>query len=151
MRGIADRRSNPAQQNLPRIFHPSETIHNVRRLIWLYLWLLVFEGVLRKWFLPQFSAPLLLVRDPVVLLIYLLALRARIFPCNIYILSLASSRSFLGNRYSCSADFPLHAIILVTGYGVRSNFLHLPFHLRHPGGLRFGRRETRRLVDRSSA
>ena len=88
MKGIADRRSNPAQQNLPRIFHPSDTIDNVRRLIWLYLWLLVFEGVFRKRVLPQFSAPLLLIRDPVVLLIYLLALRAPIFPSNIYVVSL---------------------------------------------------------------
>jgi hypothetical protein len=89
MKGIADRQSNPAEQNPPRIFHQSDTIHNVRRLIWLYLWLLVFEGVFRKWVLPQFSAPLLLIRDPVVLLIYLSALRARIFPVNIYVISLA--------------------------------------------------------------
>src|SRR4249920_1474050 len=89
MKAIADRRTNFGQRNLPRIFDPSETIRNVRRLIWLYLWLLIFEGALRKWVLPQFSAPLLLIRDPVVLLIYLLALRARIFPHNIYVISLA--------------------------------------------------------------
>ena len=62
---------------------------NIRRLIWLYFWLLIFEGVLRKWVLPQLSNPLLIVRDPVVLLIYLLAIRARIFPRNAWMFSLA--------------------------------------------------------------
>jgi hypothetical protein len=34
--------------------------------IWLYLILLIFEGALRKWFLPAFATPLLVVRDPIV-------------------------------------------------------------------------------------
>ncbi|MGB5135679.1 MAG: hypothetical protein WBN89_10950 [Prochlorococcaceae cyanobacterium] len=37
----------------------------VRQLLWLYFWLLIFEGALRKWILPGLSTPLLLVRDPV--------------------------------------------------------------------------------------
>ena len=36
-----------------------------RKAIWLYVWLLVFEGALRKWILPELSTPLLLVRDPI--------------------------------------------------------------------------------------
>ena len=36
-----------------------------RRAIWLYLVLLIFEGALRKWFLPSLATPLLLVRDPI--------------------------------------------------------------------------------------
>ena len=34
----------------------------VRQLIWLYFWLLLIEGALRKWVVPQLSNPLLLVR-----------------------------------------------------------------------------------------
>src|SRR5438128_1892579 len=41
----------------------------LKRLIWLYFWLLIFEGVFRKWIVPQLANPLLLVRDPVLLLI----------------------------------------------------------------------------------
>src|SRR6476619_8013207 len=117
MRGIADRRSNPAQQNLPRIFHPSDTIHNIRRLIWLYLWLLIFECVFRTWVLPQFSAPLLLIRDPVVLVIYFLALRPRIFPRNIYVISLAiiAILSWATGILVLLPYFPIQTIILVTG------------------------------------
>lgn len=40
----------------------------LRQLLWLYFWLLIFEGALRKWLLPGFSNPLLLVRDPLALL-----------------------------------------------------------------------------------
>jgi len=40
----------------------------LRQLLWLYFWLLIFEGALRKWFLPGLSGPLLLVRDPIALL-----------------------------------------------------------------------------------
>lgn len=36
-----------------------------RKAIWIYLFLLVFEGALRKWFLPSLATPLLLVRDPI--------------------------------------------------------------------------------------
>lgn len=40
----------------------------LRQLLWLYFWLLIFDGALRKWILPGLSNPLLLVRDPVALL-----------------------------------------------------------------------------------
>src|SRR5258708_39486843 len=34
------------------------------RFIFLYFWLLIFEGSLRKWVLPGLAAPLLVIRDP---------------------------------------------------------------------------------------
>jgi hypothetical protein len=43
-------------------------VKRLRQLLWLYFWLLIFEGALRKWLLPGLSTPLLLVRDPVALL-----------------------------------------------------------------------------------
>ena len=39
----------------------------LRQLLWLYFFLLIFEGALRKWVLPGLSSPLLLVREPVAL------------------------------------------------------------------------------------
>jgi hypothetical protein len=52
----------------------------LKRLFWLYFLLLIFEGSLRKWVLPQFSAPLLIVRDPVAIIIILQALRTNKWP-----------------------------------------------------------------------
>ena len=40
----------------------------LRQLLWLYFWLLIFEGALRKWVVPGLSNPLLLVRDPIAFL-----------------------------------------------------------------------------------
>jgi len=50
------------------------------KLFWLYFLLLIFEGALRKWVLPGLSAPLLLVRDPVAMLIIVEAYRKNKWP-----------------------------------------------------------------------
>ncbi|MDQ3198746.1 MAG: hypothetical protein M3Q46_06095 [Verrucomicrobiota bacterium] len=125
---MAERRVPSANENLPRIFDSSQAIRNIRRLIWLYLWLLIFEGAFRKWIVPQLSAPLLLIRDPVVILIYLLALRAKVFPHNIYVICLEvlAILSWATGIIVLLPYFPIQSIVLVTGYGVRSDFLHLP-------------------------
>ncbi len=52
----------------------------LKKLFWAYFLLFIFEGALRKWVLPQLSAPLLLVRDPVGLLILLEAFRTNKWP-----------------------------------------------------------------------
>jgi hypothetical protein len=114
------------------------TIRNIRRLIWLYFWLLLIEGALRKWVLPQLSNPLLIVRDPVVLLIYVLAIRARVFPRNAWVLSLAII-GFLSLAVSFIALWPYlppDRIVLVSGFGFRANFLHLPLIFLMPRVLR---------------
>ena len=104
------------------------TIQHIRRLIWLYFWLLLIEGALRKWVVPQLSNPLLIVRDPVVIVIFLLAIRARVLPMNGWVLSLG----IIGLLSLAVSFIPLwpflrpSRILLVAGYGFRSNFLHLP-------------------------
>jgi hypothetical protein len=114
------------------------TIRSIRRLIWLYFWLLLLEGALRKWVLPQLSNPLLIIRDPVVLLIYLLAIRARVFPRNGWVVSLAVI-GFLSLAISFIALWPYlppSRIVLVSGFGFRANFLHLPLIFLMPRVLR---------------
>ena len=46
-----------------------------RMVIWIYLFLLIFEGAIRKWVLPQLATPLLLVRDPIVIWLYCIAMQ----------------------------------------------------------------------------
>lgn len=96
--------------------------------IWIYFFLLIFEGTLRKWILPQFSDVLLVVRDPVVLVIYVLAIKARLFPRNGYMLTLAiiAFLSWLVSLVVLEPYLSLKPLLLVTGFGFRSNFLHLP-------------------------
>ena len=95
----------------------------VRRLIYLYFILLLVEGVLRKWVLPQLSGPLLIVRDPVVILAYLLALRSGFFPWNAFVVSglLLGLMSLAGGLLVEGSSVP------VALYGFRTDFLQIPF------------------------
>ena len=104
------------------------SITQIKRLIWLYFFLLIFEGTLRKWILPRFSDVLLVVRDPVVLAIYFFAIKARVFPRNRYVLALGiiGVLSWLVSLVVLEPYLPLKPLLLVTGFGFRSNFLHLP-------------------------
>jgi len=52
----------------------------LKKLFWAYFLLLVFEGALRKWIVPQLSGPLLIVRDPIGLLIIWEAYRTHKWP-----------------------------------------------------------------------
>jgi hypothetical protein len=52
----------------------------LKKLFWAYFLLLFFEGALRKWLLPQYSGPLLLVRDPIAILIIWEAYRTHKWP-----------------------------------------------------------------------
>lgn len=52
----------------------------LKKLFWLYFLLLIFEGALRKWILPGFSAPLLVIRDPIGVLILFEAFRTNKWP-----------------------------------------------------------------------
>src|SRR5205807_4342781 len=101
----------------------SATLQNIRRLIYLYLFLLIIEGALRKWIVPQFSNPLLLVRDPVVLMIYLLAWRAHIFPRNAFISSLATIGilSWIVSFFLLHPPVPMTTVVLVSSYHLLSN------------------------------
>src|SRR5437868_13130248 len=106
----------------------SATLQNIRRLIYPYRFLRVIEGALSKWIVPQFSNPLLLVRDPVVLVISLLSWRTHIFPRNAFISSLATIGilSWIVSIFVLDPYVPMSRIFLVTAYGFRSNFLQLP-------------------------
>lgn len=115
----------------------NKTFRNIRRLIWLYFWLLLIEGALRKWVLPQLSTPLLIIRDPVLLIAYVLAWRAGLFPRNRWVLALGII-GFTSLLVSVIPlwPYPLTRILFISGYGFRANFLHLPLIFLMPAVLR---------------
>lgn len=100
----------------------------IRVLVWVYLALLLIEGALRKWALPQLSDPLLLIRDPVVLGIYFFAIRAHVFPSNAYVVlvGIIGLLSMIVSILLLYAYIPIKSLLLVTAYGFRCDFLHLP-------------------------
>lgn len=97
----------------------------LKRLVWCYFALLLLEGALRKWLLPQFSAPLLIIRDPLAIAIFFLAHQRRIVPQN----SLYSLLIFQAGAgvFLMGAQWLLYKISpFVLLYGYRTLFLHLP-------------------------
>ena len=100
-------------------------VTTVRRLLWLYCILWLIEGALRKWVLPQLSAALLLVRDPVVLLIYYYASRARVFPSNGWMSAFWIISALLGIQslfHLVASNMPPDVI----AFGFRTFVLHMP-------------------------
>jgi hypothetical protein len=91
-------------------------------LIWLYIILWLVEGGLRRWFLPGLATPLLLVRDPLVIGIYCLALGNNLFPFNGFIVWGA----LLGGLTLINALMLGHGNLFVALYGLRCDFLHVP-------------------------
>ena len=45
----------------------------LKAAVWLYFILLIFEGALRKWVMPALSNPLLIIRDPIAIWIFIMA------------------------------------------------------------------------------
>ena len=95
----------------------------IKKLIWAYFLLLLFEGALRKWFLPGLSQGLLIIRDPIVIWIYYLCYAQGVFPLkNKYLqkcfqwVCIAVVLSLLINQ--------THPATIV--YGARTNLLHFP-------------------------
>ncbi len=91
-------------------------------LVWIYLGLLLSEGAIRKWLLPQLSDPLLIVRDPIAVLIYVQAFRLGKFPANPWLIALGAL-AFGGLVAGLLAET---VNPLVMAFGFRTNFLHLP-------------------------
>jgi hypothetical protein len=101
---------------------PSGSASVIRNLIWVYFVLLIIEGALRKWILPGFSNQLLLVRDPVLLLIYAVALASGLFVFN----GIVTALGILGVLSVILGMLFGTGNVLVTGYGFDACFLHLP-------------------------
>lgn len=102
------------------------TVRQVKTLIWIYFWLIIFEGSLRKWVVPALANPLLVIRDPIALLIYIQAIRGNFFPRNFlvrFMIGLGVVTFFYGIVQAFGEDLIRLAI---AAYGVRTFFFHLP-------------------------
>ncbi len=92
-----------------------------RRAIWLYLVLLVFEGALRKWFLPSLATPLLLVRDPIAIYLMFEGFRHRWLTSGyVKVMMTVASVSALATLLLG------HHNLFVSLYGWRIYFFHFP-------------------------
>jgi hypothetical protein len=102
----------------------------IRRLIvttvFVIYWLLIFEGVLRKWALPGLHKILFFIRDPFVLAIYVLALKYRLWPkpSPLFVAGLGLAIAFLVLTLIQALPSPVGPMIYF--YGWRNYFFYLP-------------------------
>ena len=120
---------------------PSTDLRTLRLLVFGYVALWVFEGALRKWILPGLANPLLIVRDPVLLLMYGLAMAKGVFPRNAFIVWIAVIAGAAMVVSMGATDAPL----TVELFGLRSDFMHLPLVFLLPAIVR---REDLRTIGR---
>lgn len=112
----------PTPTNLAAPLVTDRSMLAIRRLIWVYILLLLFEGALRKWFLPFLAAPLLIARDPIALLILFQVAYSRIKLLNPYtlVMFVVTLLSFQFTFYSG------HQNPAVALYGFRITAFHFP-------------------------
>lgn len=107
---------------------PETDRKRIVRMVLLMFWILIFEGALRKWVAPRYSAYLYFVRDPFVLYTYYLAIRARVFASPHPLLIAACVIAGLGTAASAmnlASGNSQYTMILAT-YGFRNYFLYIP-------------------------
>lgn len=99
-----------------------ESLKLYKQAIWLYVILLIFEGALRKWFLPALATPLLLVREPIVIWLVVVGVNRGWLKNNFVIaIAIISGISFL---LSISVG---HQNLGTALYGWRIYLFHIPF------------------------
>lgn len=100
----------------------NNTEKKIKRCFWIFVFLLLTEGIFRRWLLPELNNLFLVIRDPiviyVVLLGYLKGYLKGLIP-NLFMV--------LGGLTFLSALFFGHGNIVVAFYGVRIIFFYFPF------------------------
>ena len=94
----------------------------LKKGIWIYFFLLIFEGALRKWFLPFLATPLLIVRDPIALLLLFRSWQYRLLPPNFYVFTFQA----IGILGIYTAFFFGHGNPWVAVFGARIFLIHFP-------------------------
>jgi hypothetical protein len=94
----------------------------LKRGIWLYLLLLIFEGALRKWVLPGLASPLLIVRDPLAVLLLWMAWNKNLIPSSV----LLKIMVIIGALSILTALIFGHGNLFVALFGARTFLLHFP-------------------------
>lgn len=90
--------------------------------IWLYFFLWIFEGALRKWVLPGLATPLLIVRDPVAIYIIIRAVYLNVRFSNGYLVC-----AYVITLLSLIITLTFgHSNLFVGIYGARIMLLHFP-------------------------
>lgn len=118
---LNQRLSNRVQQNSKSKI-ADDSLKWIKVAIWVYFFLLLFEGALRKWVLPFLSTPLLVVRDPIAVYIIFMAIRRRLLAPNVILIGVSA----IGVVGIFTALFIGHGNLAVAIFGARILLVHFP-------------------------
>jgi len=96
----------------------------IKQLCFVYFWLLIAEGAVRKWVLPGLSNPLLIVRDPVAIVILVLSTQTKLLERAALLKALLYMVVGFSGIGMLQVVNGLNPAIMI--YGLRTYFLHLP-------------------------
>lgn len=94
----------------------------LKRGVWLYFFLLIFEGGLRKWVLPGLATPLLIIRDPIAIWLIFTTWNKGLMPSS----PLLTAMVWINIASIFTALFFGHGNLLVAFYGARIFLVHFP-------------------------
>lgn len=94
----------------------------LKRGIWAYFLLILFEGALRKWAFPSLATPLLVIRDPIALWLIFIAWQKGLLPRSVYLTGMV----ILALLAIVTAMLFGHGSFPVAIYGARIFLLHFP-------------------------
>lgn len=94
----------------------------LKQVIWAYFLLLIFEGALRKWFLPALATPLLIVRDPLAIWLLVATWKRGLLPANNYVTSIIVITAL---AFFTAVLFG-HGNLFVAVFGARILLIHFP-------------------------
>ncbi|SHN19524.1 hypothetical protein [Mucilaginibacter sp. OK098] len=99
-----------------------KALNQLKKGVWVYFVLLIFEGALRKWVLPGLATPLLLIRDPVAIWLFFMAWKHGFLKLNFFITAM-----FAVSMVGFFAAILLgHGNFFVALFGVRTLLVHFP-------------------------
>lgn len=104
------------------LIEKNDKYKNLKIGIWIYIFLLIFEGSIRKWILPSLSSSILIVRDPIAFYILFKSFQIGILKKNklIFLFPLIGFITFM------TALLFGHGNLYVAIYGIRPFILHFP-------------------------
>lgn len=116
---LANHNNGQVNSSAVKIKDPNSLL---KKGIWLYFLLLIFEGALRKWVLPGLSTPLLVVRDPIAIWLVVVSLNRGLVKFNFYLTAMIA----IGIIASLATLLVGHGNLFVTLFGARTFLLHFP-------------------------
>ncbi|MBD3296740.1 MAG: hypothetical protein GF392_05175 [Candidatus Omnitrophica bacterium] len=115
-------------------------------LVFLFYLLMIAEGALRKWFFPGLNKYLYFIKDPVVLMMYVIAFKHKLWPSRTKIFRYAKFLMVFGVLYigvQYISQYPRNTVLSLV-YGWRMYFFYVPMAFLI--GANFRGRDLRRII-----